>query len=1759
LRAAAVALLLVIAAPARAELVFSKSATGPAAIGGKVVYTISVVRQTMLEKGVVVHDPPPANQQLTTVDVPGQGSFDCSSGGSGTVGAAQVVCAAAGSGELQVTLPDTGPQYTVQPSYRVLGSTAQNSATATCTSGCITRMASATATIAPAKLVLQKTASVQQVMPGGTFDYFLTVTNNESSDLIGVTLHDALPAGITVSGVDSVVPSTVTMGAGTVDITPQVLPQGTSTFTLHAKLDPSAPLGTLTNTATVTAMGAAPVMKTLPLTVTNAPAPLSLAKVAAQPSLKIGAVQTYTLTVTPNKLQPGPITLVDPLDPSLKLGFLQVDGQPIACSPAPTMTGIYQVSCGTDGKITVQVPAGQVLATPMKVQLQATVLPTAPPKLSNVATLTDAAGGVQQATAITTVEDASTTGATVVVTAGKVLAMKGDLVPFVVTVGVPAGAMPMAAPTLVLATTPGLRVGDVRLIAPDGSVSVQKPTELNGALQLKLPTLPAGTTLSAQVRARVNDRAQVQTRGGQESLSAQLANGGQLVAGASAHVRIIADPEFDLGTLLGDVYRDDNGNGVRDRGERGIEGATVVMDDGLSAVTDAEGRYHLASIVPGDRAIKVARHTLPPGASFTTDETRVVQITPGSLTRLDFGIRVPAITVPTLPRPHLEASPLPELGLRDAGGLAYRLTGQAAVGGRVLVEGKEAHVDRKTGAWFIDVILRHGRSRFSQVTAWPDGRVVVSARDVYWVDRAQGGSLIVPRDEDPHLVLQFPPAALADPAFTLEGEVLHPIAGLAIAGATLLPDGKGHLALKLRLPESGAGIAVDARFSDGLAAKFDHVQSAGGDFFLLVGLAEGKLGFVQRDGVAAQGKDQGLFAEGRVKLYAKGRIQGRWLLEGALDLDSTQIDSWRDLFRADPTKMFRNLDPDRFYTVYGDSSQTTANAQSRARLYVRIQLDRSELLFGNLQTGLTGVELGRYSRAVTGGRLSYVRASVDDPNGPPTTQVILFGAWLQTQRAHDELRGTGGSLFYLSHKTVVEGSEQVRIEIRDKISARPVANLTQRANADYEIDYLAGRLMLRDPLSSVSANPSLIRATNMDGDAAYLVVDYEYIVDGDVDDGSVGMRATQKLGPVRLGGTVVNEIRAGPAYTLLGGDLQIDLKRWGTIVGEYAHSYGALSSFSRSDDGGLSYANAEGASQAAATKREGNAWKAEADLHGWGVVDFHPYARGVDQGYTDTAHAQDAGYLQFGGELGVKFWRLQLRAHYDEQRWDQQAFDAAGMPLYDALGQALYQHQTRRDAGGEVSGVFGRYQLRLGARTERADDTDETRAGHRSTVGARLDVRVAPRLTLYGAGQYALEHGGGEGLLALDNSLGAIGFIADLGFGTKLNAEGSYGAQGAGGLLGLKSEIGPGRVVYGTVTLSQDRDDRLISTVAAGGRQRIDDRYGHARALLFAEDQFRDGPVGSCVAAYTPASCDGAGRAHVLATGLDIPIAKKLVFGATFERGEVTPSGTPLSPGANTPIDRTAGTAYVSYGGERLRVQARGELRSDTLPSSSTLPGLQPGAASSALQWLASGMATLKATRDLTLRAKAFYSRSTDPTSQTLARSSEVDFGFSWRPTFTDRVALLGRYTFLDEFTPLPAAAATAVDPVTGRPLSLRERSHVASLATDGRLIWRFSLGEKIAVKRKEEPTLGTADWFILWVNRLSFHVTRRWDAVAEYRLLTVPGLTVTHGVSLEANVIVVGHLRLGAGWNFADFSDNELSLGRGSEKGFFIHAEGFY
>jgi uncharacterized repeat protein (TIGR01451 family) len=93
---------------------------------------------------------------------------------------------------------------------------------------------------------------------------------------------------------------------------------------------------------------------------------------------------------------------------------------------------------------------------------------------------------------------------------------------------------------------------------------------------------------------------------------------------------------------------------VSNRGvhEEGIPGVRIGTAFGLLVETDAHGRFHLADLDAqrwgrgSNFILKVDPATLPGGTSFTTENPRVVQLTPGLMTKVNFGVQLPVLPVP---------------------------------------------------------------------------------------------------------------------------------------------------------------------------------------------------------------------------------------------------------------------------------------------------------------------------------------------------------------------------------------------------------------------------------------------------------------------------------------------------------------------------------------------------------------------------------------------------------------------------------------------------------------------------------------------------------------------------------------------------------------------------------------------------------------------------------------------------------------------------------------------------------------------------------------------------------------------------------------------------------------------------------------------------------------------------------------------------------------------------------------------------------
>ena len=77
----------------------------------------------------------------------------------------------------------------------------------------------------------------------------------------------------------------------------------------------------------------------------------------------------------------------------------------------------------------------------------------------------------------------------------------------------------------------------------------------------------------------------------------------------------------------------------------------------------------------------------------------------------------------------------------------------------------------------------------------------------------------------------------------------------------------------------------------------------------------------------------------RGALFLKGKIKGETLL-------TLRYDSEEDRYET----LFRDIEPDRFYPVYGDSSTRGFDAQSTSRLYVRLDRGPSYVFYGDFVT-----------------------------------------------------------------------------------------------------------------------------------------------------------------------------------------------------------------------------------------------------------------------------------------------------------------------------------------------------------------------------------------------------------------------------------------------------------------------------------------------------------------------------------------------------------------------------------------------------------------------------------------------------------------------------------------------------------------------------------------------------------------------------------------------------------------------------------------
>src|SRR4051812_30590763 len=91
---------------------------------------------------------------------------------------------------------------------------------------------------------------------------------------------------------------------------------------------------------------------------------------------------------------------------------------------------------------------------------------------------------------------------------------------------------------------------------------------------------------------------------------------------------------------------DCNAHGVQDRGELGVPGVRVLLEDGTYVITDGGGKFSFYGIGNRTHVVKADRTTLPAGARLAATSarhlgdagSRIVDLKSGEMQRADFAI-----------------------------------------------------------------------------------------------------------------------------------------------------------------------------------------------------------------------------------------------------------------------------------------------------------------------------------------------------------------------------------------------------------------------------------------------------------------------------------------------------------------------------------------------------------------------------------------------------------------------------------------------------------------------------------------------------------------------------------------------------------------------------------------------------------------------------------------------------------------------------------------------------------------------------------------------------------------------------------------------------------------------------------------------------------------------------------------------------------------------------------------------------------------
>jgi outer membrane protein OmpA-like peptidoglycan-associated protein len=977
--------------------------------------------------------------------------------------------------------------------------------------------------------------------------------------------------------------------------------------------------------------------------------------------------------------------------------------------------------------------------------------------------------------------------------------------------------------------------------------------------------------------------------------------------------------------------------------------------------------------------------------------------------------------------------------------------------------------------------------------------------------------------------------AMRGGAITVSGRNIPPGDLVTVQGIPIPLDDEHRFVARQIVPAGPQQVSVNILNESGEGLQFTRNLTVAMDDSFFVGIADFTAGARSVSGpidlvTGDPNLGKSSYSNGELAFYYKGLVKGQWLLTASADTQNQPVqDLFSNFSRKDPEDLLRRIDPNRYYPVYGDDSTTVQDAPTSGKFYVRLEKGDSYVMWGDFQSHLTGTDFIQFARTLYGLNVHY-RSPETTSLGEKKRSVDAFWADPGTLESRQEFRGTGGSLYYLQNQDISIGSEQLMVEVRDKDSGLVLSVTPLIPAQDYDINYMQGRILLRNPLSATSNVATVVHSGQLDGDPVYLVATYEYVPDfSNLSSMSAGGHVSQWFGDHwQLGVSDFHQGDSGEEQNLKGVDATWRYKPGTYIKSEYAHSDGVGSPTLTSITGGLTFnpvttsgapagaqrveAAVDLAEVTSGMKGKANLYYQERDANFSGPGQLTPGAAVIQEGGALRVPLNDSTQLagKFdgsesgaqtlrSGEIGVDHkldenWRVALGARIDDRE-----------NIVPNLSPILSQNGDRTD----VAVTLGYHPSPLSTTQDPAwvgPPNPEAPASQRAW-------------DLYGFLQDTAQHTGTRP----ENDRAGVGGTYPVSDAVRLGAQVSDGSLGAGGKVSSDYRIDDRSNVYLNYTLAADQPDALnvgrAGTLTSGTRYRYNDATS-----VYGEERMQTG-TGS----------DSLTHAY----GIDFSPNKQWTYGLKVERGTISD---PLAGD----IALSAVAATFDYTRGKIKYSGALEWRNDD----SSLNG-------ASRTELTRNSLTYQIDPDWRVFAKANWSQTDGQVNTTLNASyHEIVIGAAWRPIANDLWNTLFKFTILDD-QPSGAQINSA-----GNTIDYAQQSQVFDI--DSTYQWKrwLSIGVKYAIRTGElKPTETPGDWYAsqaqLWIVRADILFPRQWDGMLELRRLAILETDDDRsGVLIGAYRHVGDHLKIGAGYNFTNYSDNLTDLSYRSH-GFFINTIG--